>query len=330
MGKGLQSRSRRWLAWVAVALLAGVLLPVPAITSAATNNLAGEWSTSIFGESVPTQVGNAANLIGRWKFTFTENMTYTLAREDVGVVTTGKYSIDGDRVTFTDTGGIQSCANPQPGTVNSEDVATGVYTWKLDDGQLELKRVHDQCALRTLLFTSEDLIPYVACTTAAYPLGNTVALVQQTPVPASPAATPVAATSTPENLLTGPGEETGKSGDATKAVDNVLAQLSACWATGDPGRVLPLFSETFLDDLVALGPQGTTIEDVGRVFKELMETPATWKRVTKVTMDGSDKASAVVAMTVDDKPTYFKMSFVLEKGQWKLADLGTETTKPKS
>ncbi len=360
MPRGLQSRSRHVLTWVAVSLLAGLMaLPFPAVTGAAAKNeLVGEWSTSIFGQMVPSSLGNGAALIGRWKISFNDDLSYTLAREDIGAVVSGTYKIDGNHVTITDSGGTQSCAEPQAGTVNAESAATGVYAWKRSGDTLTLKRSSDRCGLRSLLLTAEPLVPYVACTTAPYPLGNTVQIIKQTPAPtlppatatpaaspgaspvaspvASPGASPVAATVRPnatsqaETGISGGNQPLGKALNTTDAVDTTLAQLTACWATGDPARVLPLFSETFLKDLVSLGPPGTTIDDVGRVFQELMNTPARWKRVTKVTTNGPLKASTVVAMTVDGKATYFKMNFVLEQGQWKLADLGTETTKPKS
>lgn len=351
MRRGLQSRV---LAWVAVTLLAGLMvLPFPAATGAAAkNDLVGEWSTSIFGQMVPASLGNGAALIGRWKIAFNDDLTYSLTREDIGQRVTGTYKIDGTHVTITDTGGTQSCAQPQAGTVNAESAATGVYAWKRSGDTLTLKRSSDRCGLRSLLLTAEPLVPYVACSTSPYPLGNTVQIVKQTPTPtqppaspaaspvaspgASPAASPVATTERPnatsqaESGLPGGNQPLGKALNTTEAIDATLAQLSACWATGDPARVLPLFSETFLKDLVSLGPPGTTIEDVGQVFQELMSTPARWKRATKVTTNGPLKASTVVGMTVDGKVTYFKMNFVLEQGQWKLADLGTETTKPKS
>lgn len=353
MGRGLHNRSRALLA--ALALLAGLLAtPLQAASQAATNDLAGVWATSIFGPQVPPELGNGANLIGRWKLTLSQDMTYTFAREDIGVTVIGSYKIDGSHVSFTDTGGVQSCANPQVGSVNAEDAATGVYAWKRSGDALTLKRSSDRCGLRSLLLTAGSLVPYVACTTAPYPLGNSVQIINQTPAPtqapvtpvaspaaspvgspaaspiASPAASPVVATELPKATasLSGANQTLGKAVNTTDAVDNLLSQLSACWATGDPARVLPLFSETFLKDLISLGPPGTTIDDVGTVFQELMSTPSMWKRVTKVTMNGPLKASAVATMTVSGKATYWKMDFVLEKGVWKLADLGTQTSKP--
>lgn len=353
MGRGLQNRARPFLGAIALALLAGLLAaPFQVVSQAATNDLAGVWTTSIFGPQVPPELGSGANLIGRWKITLTANMTYTLAREDIGVAVEGTYKIDGNHVTFTDTSGFQSCATPQPGSVNAENAASGVYAWNRSGDTLTLKRSSDRCGLRSLLFTAGPLVPYVACTTAPYPLGNSVQIINQTPAPAqpaaspaaspvaspvaSPAASPIAALERPKATsqagigIPGANQPLGKAVNTTDAVDGVLSQLSACWATGDPARVLPLFSATFLKELVSLGPPGTTIDDVGRVFQQLMSTPARWKRVTKVTMSGPLKASTVATMTIGTKVTYQKMDFVLEKGQWKLADLGTATTKPKS
>lgn len=342
MSKGVLNHARCLLAVIAASLLlAGLLIgPLqPATQAAAANGLVGVWSTSVFGENLLPELGNGANLIGHWKITLTDAMTYTLAREDIGVAVEGTYKIDGNHVSFTDTGGLQSCATPQAGSVNAEDAATGIYTWKRSGDTLTLKRSSDRCGLRSVLFTAQPLVPYVACTTASYPLGNTVQIVNQTPVPteaatpvASPASGAVSPRATPQIGLGIPGadEPLGKPVNVTDAVDTVLSQLTACWATGDPARVLPLFSETFLKDLISLGPPGTSINDVGQVFQELMSTPMSWKRATKVTANGPLKASTVAAMTVDGKTTYQKLDFVLEKGQWKLADLGTATSKPKS
>lgn len=347
---------RPFLAAVALALLMGlVAAPFQSVSQAATNDLAGEWATSVFGPQVPPELGNGANLIGRWKITLNQDMTYTMAREDIGVLVSGTYKLDGNHVSFTDTGGVQSCANPQAGTVNAQNAATGVYAWKRSGDALTLKRSSDQCGVRSLLLTAQPLVPYVACTTASYPLGNAVNIINQTPAPtlppvtpvASPAASPVAspgaspvaspvlselpkAASQTSTQPAGANQTIGKPLNTTQAVDNLLSQLSACWATGDPARVLPLFSASFLNDLISLGPPGTTIDDVGNVFQELMNTPTSWKRATKVTMNGPLKASTVAAMTVSGKVTYQKMDFVLEAGQWKLADLGTQTTKPTS
>lgn len=329
----MRLRLRAWPGFCLAALLVVVFSALPVIGKAqpADDGVAGVWSASVADSDVPTDLGSGPSLIGRWRIEFREDGSYAGIREDVGQVVGGTWAVEGDTLTITDESGPSSCAQPQPGVIDTVDATTGTYRWQRGEDQLTLEATSDACEARRLLLTVRPLTVYVPCTTESYPLDQDIAtplpeeeieatLEGGTPdavaSPVLPEASPVVDTGVDES-----GEAPGGTVDTEAAIDALLAELSACWATGDPSRVLPLFSDVFLERLVLSGPPGTTIVDVAALFQELQRAPVIFERSGEVETDGPRRAEAEVTLRIGEEETTQQFDFVLEGGRWKLADL---------
>lgn len=312
-----------FVAWLALP----VALPAIAIAQPADDGVAGVWSASVADSDVPTDIGSGPRLIGRWRIEFREDGSYSGIREDIGEVVAGSWSVEDDTLTITDEIGPSSCATPQPGVLDTVDASTGTFRWAREEDRLTLETASDPCQTRELLLTVRPLTVYVPCTTEPYPLGEVPAAPSQdelaaTPTGATPEATPVLPDATPtDSGADESGEAPGGTIDVEAEIDALLAELSACWATGDPSLVLPLFSEVFLERLVSSGPPGTSILDVAALFEELQRAPVIFERTGDVETDGPRQAEAEVTLRIGVDETPQQFDFVLEGGSWKLADL---------
>ena len=105
---------------------------------------------------------------------------------------------------------------------------------------------------------------------------------------------------------------------AADGIDAVLGQLTACWTTQDPARVLPLFGSVFLD---ALTEQAGSLYDVAGIFGQIMAIPITWERAGEIDLAGTD-ATALVSQTIGAEESFVRFQFVFEDGVWKLASFG--------
>ncbi len=328
MRRGLRARVGNPM-WVGVLLvIVFSALPVAGKAQADADGVVGVWSASVADTDVPTDLGGGPNLIGRWRIEFREDGSYVGIREDIGQIVAGSWAVDGETLTITDESGPNSCAQPQPGVIDTVDAGTGTYRWERTEDRLTLEAQTDPCEVRRLLLTVRPLTVYVPCTTEPYPLDETDAAASTeelaaTPAGATPESTPVLAEASPieEGGADESGEVPGGTVDTEAAIDALLAELSACWATGDPSRVMPLFSEVFLERLVLSGPPGTTIVDVAALFQELQRAPVIFERSGEVETDGPRRAEAEVILRIGEEESTQQFDFVLEGGRWKLADL---------
>ena len=71
--------------------------------------------------------------------------------------------------------------------------------------------------------------------------------------------------------------------EAEDGIDSLLRQLSACWATQDPARIIPLFGAEFLE---ALLEEAGSMQDVAGIFGQIMVVPINWERSGPVESDG--------------------------------------------
>lgn len=293
-------------AWVAaLGLTVGLIVAVAWPSGAAGQSkqqasaIQGDYTVTIVKDDVPTGVAAGPTAIGQWRISFKPNGTYELARLDVGTVVTGTYKVSGNKVTITDASGILSCANPQAG--NGVQAATGTYTWSVKSDKLTLTASQDGCAIRKIILATRTLGVYVPCVTT--PLAALAGTSASTPVPATPSASFFAKAPTPAAAT------------AADGIDNLLKQVTACWSTGDPARLLPLFSN---DLLTAIVKQTGTVQDVAGVIQPLMTLPFTWERAGDVQRTGANSASAVVRITLQDHEDFQRFNFVLENGVWKV------------
>jgi hypothetical protein len=320
-----------------------------ATPAASDDSPAGEYTVAITEDDIPQDVPGGADLIGRWQVFLEPDGAYSLGRADIGIVVTGSYTVDGETMTITDEGGLLSCVNAIPTAGPDNPVETATYTWEVDDSGLTLTPILEGCQQRGILFSTRPLGFFVACNTTA------VVLSTGADADATPAATPEdddEADATPEldedsipvidNPFGGDDDEdedqdTGTDAndgsdeddqdedssdisdeEAEDGIDALLRQLSACWATQDPARIIPLFGADFLE---ALLDEAGSLQDVAGIFGQIMVVPISWERSGPVESDG-DTFSAIVALTIGGEESFQRYSFVFEDGQWLLDSFG--------
>ena len=319
------SRPAQLVAIATVAVVMAVSSLLPGLDAGAQDDgLVGDFTVSISSESVPQDIPDGATIVGRWRISFLEGGRYEGERLDLGVLVRGSYSVEGDTVTITDEEGAVSCSNPSNQPAQSGDVSTATYRFEVDSNSLTLTPEQEGCALRRVLLSTTDLVPFVACNTEPIELATAgdgddedddVGARGQGPAPrdvetpeqASPTAEPVAdetaeaeATETPED----------EPGSTEEQIDELLAQMTACWATGEPERFLALWSDDF---------RAQFLEEEGALdsLRAAMQVPLTWERAGDVNMDGDDRAEAVVRTTTLDEEEFVRFRFVFENGGWK-------------
>jgi len=328
------------LAVLAIAGLVGALVVPIGAASQEPESLAGQYTVAISSDELPTDLPGGPSLTGRWRVTFGDDGTYSLFRTDIGEVVSGSYTLEGEQLTVTDEAGLLSCANLDGTASGDVTVATATYSWNFEGEDLVLLPIEEECRTREVLLSIRPLALFVACLVEPLALGPIASPVGEgTPgLEATPIASPnVTAES---GGLAGALRESGtpisedvRLGDhiasgPEAAIDDLLAQLTACWVTGDPARILPLFADAFLEELIdTIGPEAT-IEDVVEIFTQFMSAPVTWERAGALEFDGPTRAQAVVIIRLGAEEQFQRFQFVFNDGQWRLADFGTPATEP--
>ncbi len=264
---------------------------------------AGNYTVAFDTESIPTDLANGAMLAGRWRIGFGADGAYQAERLDLGVLVDGSWSVDGDTVTITDKSGIAACSNAALASAGQGDVSTGTYTWALANGRLTLTPKDDGCALRRVLLSRKELTTYVPCSTVVAPTGT-----EATPVADKGGV--IGALPPSANTRQGKSDKA----DVEKAIDELLGQMTSCWATGDPERFLPLLGSDFRASFTS-----GSAEDQSSAKNQLdlaMGVPITWERAGDVTLTDDTHASAVVRTTAADQEEFVRYNFVLEDGHW--------------
>ena len=303
---------------------------------------AGEYTVAITDDDIPQDLVGGPDLIGRWQIFLRPDGSYSIGRADIGVVVTGSYTVDGETITITDEAGLLSCVNAIPTAGTDVPVETATYTWDAAGTGLTLLPVTEGCQGRKLVLSTRPLDLFVACNTAAVPLtaGGEDATPAATPQPAATPDDDEDAIPVIDNPFgRGDDDEEADSGDDAGAddadagaedgsglsdeeveagIDGLLGQLSACWATQDPARIIPLFGSEFLDTLLE---EAGSLQDVGGIFGQIMVAPINWERSGPV--DAEDGAfSAIVALTIGGEESFQRYSFVFEDGEWFLDSFG--------
>lgn len=310
-----------------VALTAVALVVLTAVVAPLTNanaqddDLIGDYTVAISSEEIPTDVANAEMIVGRWRVSFQEGGVYEAERLDLGVLIEGSYAVDGDSVTITDESGLVSCANAAAATGGEADVSGGTYAFERDSNSLSFTPEEEGCALRRLLLSTKDFQIYVACLTPA-----AVETPVASPEPDSepePVGTAEEKGASPLDVLAIGATPTEEESDepvedgatVEDEIDALLAQLTACWATGDPARFLPLWSEEFRESFLS----GTEDENRAAIgsLQAAMQVPITWERAGDIEMTDDDRAEAVVRTTTLDEEEFVRYLFVFEDGAWR-------------
>lgn len=310
-----------------IATIAGSLVLFSSVR-AQDDSPVGQWSVAITRTDVPVDIASSFSYVGRWRLGIEADGTYDAERLDVGAtVVSGSWTVDGDQITFTDEDGLLSCSNAAAAPIIDDSVDTGTYTWVRSGKTLTLTRADDACPGRVILLTTFSFSTYVACTTApmsmAEILGSPMAspIAEEPVVSASPEAvtsvlTPAASpaaigTSEPTAELTSSASPDAASLSFAGEIDDLLAQLTACWASRDPERWLPLLSTEFRDALIQSDPNFLETLTIS------MSSPIVWERSGDITIEAPNQISCIVKSTVGTEEDYQKFVFVFEDGQWK-------------
>ena len=274
-----------------VLLLLWLASPLTAAGQDTEAGLRGEFAVTIATEDVPPDLIDGASLIGRWQITFADDGGYTLGRQDVGPLVNGQFESDGEQLTLLAETGVLACGS-------AEDDATATYTWQITGERLQLVAIEEPCAKRRLLLTTRTLSVFAAC---------------PPPGPANMAA--VAGTPTRETIRSAPDDAVPATpaprAALDSAIDNVLRQMSDCWATREPERFLQLLSEDFQ------AMQRPEDDDDARRFTLAMAAPIVWDRVSGVDQVDATHATANVRQTVGDNIDVVRYEFVYEDGAWR-------------
>ena len=113
------------------------------------------------------------------------------------------------------------------------------------------------------------------------------------------------------------GDEQGTEADEAslalveEEIDELLLQMTACWATGEPERWLPLLSDGFRDSLIS------TSDDFYETLQAAMASPIVWERAGDLDIDSDSEVSALVRSTVGQEDDFQRFSFVLEDDEWR-------------
>lgn len=319
------AKCRRNRATAAIAvlglLLAVVITPMRFVT-AQSDEIAGDYAVTLAYADIPTDVANGSMGIGHWKLTFAPDGTFTMERLDLGVLVSGSYELNGDQLVVTDTDGLLSCSNGDAAPGGDRNVATATYTYKLDSRNLTLTPKDDPCPLRRVIFSTRAFTFYVACLTG----GNVAATPEAIEVtPEAEAATPLATAAADESGLDilkdlGATPEAGGESvvtpdtEVTAQIDHLLKQMTACWATGDPGRFLPLLSNAFQAQFLS-GTEQQNLDALNSL-KAAMQLQIIWERAGDIDQTADDQVQAVVRTSAADQEEYTRYIFVKEDGVW--------------
>jgi len=298
---------------MAIGLL--TLLAVPFLNARAQGtdpSLVGTYSVGIVLDDIPKSVKFGPMAIGQWEISFHSDGAYTMTRADVGQMVTGIYEVKGNEVTITDQSGLLSCADAAAANEPNGDVSSGTYEWKLQGDHLSMEVKEDGCVTRTLILGTRDLTFFVSCQT---PAGSVAAT-------ASPEASPVASDGSDLSDLAVKAEDAtpaaspaSSTTEVEKAIDDLLDQLTACWATGDPTRFLRLLTDEYAQSLLNAGQSE---DDLIRNLATAMASPITYQRAGDVTIVDDTHATAIVRTSNGDQEQFIRFKFALVDGEWKL------------
>ncbi|CAN5718717.1 hypothetical protein BH24CHL4_BH24CHL4_16210 [soil metagenome] len=317
----LKGKSRFVVLMLAATLMAALALG-SGTTAQTESTITGDYSVTIGREDIPSDLADGSSFAGRWIISFNADGSYSGERQDVGVVVTGEYEVNGNEVTITDQEGLVSCSNATAATIQEDDISSGTYEWAMIEANLTLVPLNDECGGRVVLLSSRSLTTFVPCTTeplepaaVATPAASPVAIeepeaitAEETPDPDDPLAI-----LTPDEPSDTGGDETVP-GDAEAIgadIDELLGQMTACWLTGDPGQWLTLLSEEFRSSLIGNSP------DFESTIGAAMTAPILWERAGDVEIENPTQVSAIVRTTVALEQDFQRFLFVLEDDEWR-------------
>lgn len=270
----------------------------------------GEWSVALARTDIPVDIASSFSYVGRWRLSIAADGTFEAERMDVGTtLVTGTWTVDDDQITFSDEDGLLSCANAAAAPIIEGDLTSGTYTWVRSGNTLTLTRVDDACPGRVILLSTFAFSTFIACTTPPISVSALMGTPVAEPVPAEAViASPVTGESTERDTLASPAPVRL---DFAADIDDLLGQLTACWASREPERWLPLLSNQFREALIQSDPNFLETLTIS------MSAPISWERSGDITIEAPNRISAVVKSTAGAEEDFQRFVFVFEDGQWK-------------
>ncbi len=261
----------------------------------------GQWSVALARTDIPVDIASSMSYVGRWRLGIEADGTFEAERTDAGVVIEGTWTSDGDQITFTDESGLLSCGNAAAAPIIESDMATGTYKWVRSGKNLTFTQVDDSCPGRIILLTTFSFNTFVACSTIPLTTAELLGTPVASPIAVETVELPTVPASSPEPL------------NATfeREIDDLLDQLTACWASREPERWLPLLSNEFRDALITSDPNFLETLTIS------MSSPIVWERAGEITIVAPNQITAPVKSTVGTEQDFQTFVFVFEDGQWK-------------
>src|SRR5215212_4201319 len=186
-------------------LLAVVALAMPARAlfqdDQDSQPLSGVFTVTISREDIPPNLAGGPALAGLWNVTFSGDGSFSLARQDVGEVVTGRFEAAAATLTFDEWSGLVGCDI----AAHSGEPAT--YAWQQTDERLTL-------------LTTRPLGGFEACAVAPRSLSDPFA----TEFAPEAMATPIATMEVGTGVAAQEGLSEGA--DAEEAIDSLLRQAN--------------------------------------------------------------------------------------------------------
>lgn len=314
------NRFRLFAMLAVIAMIATLIGSVVAFNQAGAqdDSPVGQWSVALARTDIPVDIASSMSYIGRWRLGIEEDGTFQAERSDAGIVVEGTWTTDGDQITFTDETGLLSCGNAAASPIIDQDMASGTYTWVRSGKTLTFTQVDDACPGRIILLTTFSFNTYVACATepltTAELLGSPVAgpIAEATVAPPSDDLSSPAAIGSPVAVVTtSEASPEPLSQTFENEIDALLDQLTACWASREPERWLPLLSNEFRNALISSDPNFLETLTIS------MTAPIIWERAGELTILAPNQISAPVKSTTGTEQDFQTFIFVFEDGQWK-------------
>lgn len=275
----------------------------------------GQWSVALARTDIPVDIASSMSYVGRWRLGIEADGTYEAERTDVGVVIEGTWTAEGDQITFTDESGLLSCGNAAAAPIIDGDLTAGTYTWARSGKTLTFTQVDDACPGRIILLTTFSFNTFVACSTVPMTTAQLLGTPEASPVAAETIeplpASPIAASSQDAAETVPAASPEPLSATFEREIDDLLDQLTACWASREPERWLPLLSNEFRDALIASDPNFLETLSIS------MSSPIVWERAGEITIVAPNQITAPVKSTVGTEQDFQTFVFVFEDGQWK-------------
>ena len=142
-------------------LLTVVALAMPTIAlfqdDQESQPLSGVFTVTITRGDIPPNLAGGPALAGLWNVTFSGDGSFSLARQDVGEVVTGRFEAAAATLTFNEWSGLVGC------DITADSGETATYAWQQTDDRLTLTPITDSCTERLTLLTTRPLGGFEAC-----------------------------------------------------------------------------------------------------------------------------------------------------------------------